>query len=114
MSGRKSRNKGNSYEREIVHALQDAGIAAERIPLSGAAGGSFAGDIKVSVPVLNADKTMECKRRAGGFKTLYGWLGENYALFVRDDHCPSLVVLRLEDFAQLARGKDDDLLRPDL
>lgn len=106
MSGLKSRNKGAKFEREIVNALQDLGIAAERIPLSGAAGGSFVGDVKVTLPVLSADKVAECKRRAAGFKTIYGWLGSNYALFIRDDKTEPLVVLRLEDFAQLARGPD--------
>jgi Holliday junction resolvase len=35
--GRASRQKGNRTERAIVRALQDAGFAAERVPLSGAA-----------------------------------------------------------------------------
>ena len=45
MSGRRSRSKGARTERSIVHALQANGIAAVRVPLSGAVGGRFAGDI---------------------------------------------------------------------
>ena len=45
MSGRRSRSKGARTERSIVNALQSHGIAAVRVPLSGAAGGRFAGDI---------------------------------------------------------------------
>ena len=40
--GRRSR-----VERSIVAALQRAGFAAERVPLSGAAGGRFAGDVVI-------------------------------------------------------------------
>ena len=45
MSGHRSRRKGARTERSIVNALQANGIAAERVPLSGAVGGRFAGDI---------------------------------------------------------------------
>ena len=102
MSGLKSKRKGSGFEREVVNALRALGVAAERVPLSGAAGGSYCDD--VTAPVLGEDKRFECKRRASGFKTLYGWLSPTYGLIVRDDHCPALVVLRLEDFARLARG----------
>lgn len=97
-----SKRKGAGYEREVVAFLQEQGIAAEKIPLSGAVkGGSFEGDI--DCPVRGIDKKLECKRRRGGFKTLYGWLDTNYGLVIRDDNCPSLIVLRLSDFAELAR-----------
>ena len=39
MSGRRSRSKGVRTERGIVNALQANGIAAVRVPLSGAVGG---------------------------------------------------------------------------
>lgn len=97
----KSRRKGAGFERECVNYLQSVGIAAERVPLSGAAGGSYVDDL--TAPVRGEDRRFECKRRASGFKTLYGWLGESYGLIVRDDHCPPLVVLRLDDFARLAK-----------
>ena len=45
MSGRRSRDKGARVERAIVNALQAGGFAAERVPLSGAAGGRYSGDI---------------------------------------------------------------------
>ena len=44
MSGRRSRSKGARTERRIVNALQANGMAAVRVPLSGAVGGRFAGD----------------------------------------------------------------------
>ena len=99
--GMKSRRKGAGFERECVNYFQSQGIAAERVPLSGAAGGSYVDDL--TAPVQGEDKRFECKRRAAGFKTLYGWMTGTYGLIVRDDHCPPLVVMRLEDFARLAK-----------
>lgn len=105
MSGLRSRNKGARIEREVVNLFQEAGIAAERVPLSGAAGGSYKGD--VSMPVLGRDVTLEVKARASGFKSIYGWLSENYGLVLRADRQAPLIVLRLSDFAELARLSDE-------
>jgi Holliday junction resolvase len=70
--GRRSRDKGNRTERAIVRALQDHGLGAERVPLSGSAGGSYVGDL--TVPVLGVDRVVEVKARANGFRELYAWL----------------------------------------
>lgn len=99
MTGRRSRNKGARIEREAVAILQEAGIAAERIPLSGAAGGRFAGDI--SVPVMGKDRRLEVKCRAAGFAQIYAWLAGNYGLVIRRDRDEPLAVLRLKDLAEL-------------
>jgi hypothetical protein len=97
-----NRIKGNKFERRCVKELQGDGIGAERIPLSGSAGGSFTGDI--NVPVRGEDKRIECKtsKRGAGFKTLYGWLEGRYALMLTQPRSDILVVLRLSDFAKLA------------
>jgi Holliday junction resolvase len=55
MSGRRSRDKGARSERALVKFLQNAGFAAERVPLSGATGGRYVGD--VPVPLLGGDMT---------------------------------------------------------
>jgi Holliday junction resolvase len=49
MSGRRSRRNESS----IVNALKASGIAAVRVPLSGAVGGRFAGDIVL--PLMGRD-----------------------------------------------------------
>jgi hypothetical protein len=92
MGGKASRDKGNRTERMVVHALQDAGFAGERIPLSGAAGGSFCGD--VTFPLLGFDRKLEVKCRADGFRELYQWLEGNDALVLKADRKEPLVVLR--------------------
>ncbi len=42
----KAKQKGDNYEREIVAALKAMGEDAQRVPLSGAAGGEFSGDVQ--------------------------------------------------------------------
>ncbi len=93
MSGRRSRDKGSREERALLHILQDRGFAAERVPLSGAAGGRYVGD--VSVPVLGQDWIIEVKVRATGFAQLYKWLGNNHPLVGRWARREPLVVLPL-------------------
>lgn len=101
-----SKRKGSGFEREIVARLQELGIAAEKVPLSGAVkGGSFDCDTTISVPVLGKDVKAECKRRKRQFKTIDGWLGSNSFLFCRDDHARPLVVMTVETFAEMARGR---------
>lgn len=101
MGGRAAKRKGGSFEREIVARLQSLGISAEKIPLSGAAGGSF--DHDISCPVRGIDRKLEAKRRARAFGTIYGMLGQNYAVVIRDDRTPILIVMRLDDWAELAK-----------
>jgi Holliday junction resolvase len=83
MSGRRSRKKGARTERSIVNALQVSGMAAVRVPLSGAAGGRFAGD--VILPLLGRDLRVEVKARADGFRELYSWLTGPDVLIVKAD-----------------------------
>ncbi len=98
--GRASRDKGNRAERAIVKFLQDHGFAAERVPLSGSAGGSYLGDI--SVPLLGVDRCAEVKVRANGFRELYRWLEQRDLLIVRADRSEPLVILPLRLAAEIA------------
>jgi hypothetical protein len=104
--GKKSRDKGAREERGLVNQFQEAGIAAERIPLSGAAGGSFAGDL--TVPVMGDDWRFESKVRANGFVQIYDWLGAHKGLFIRSDRNPALVVLRVSDFIDIVKRRGNE------
>ena len=66
------------------------------MPLSGAAGGHFAGD--VLVPRLGR---VEVKARHDGFKQLYGWLDGADALALKADRRPWLLVLPLDRAMEL-------------
>lgn len=111
MSGRRSRDKGARGERALVQYLLGRGFSAERVPLSGAAGGKFCSD--VSVAVLGTDWRIECKTRARGFAQLYAWLDGSDALVVRADRSEPLVILPLRkavdilDHAERNRTRND-------
>jgi AAA domain/Archaeal holliday junction resolvase (hjc) len=102
MSGRRSRSKGARTERSIVSALQAKGIAAVRVPLSGAVGGRFGGDIVL--PLIGRDLCVEVKARADGFRELYRWLNQREVLIVKADRQEPLVVVRLSLAAEIAKG----------
>lgn len=95
--GRASKRKGNRGEREFCNRY-----GAERVPLSGAAGGSYSGD--VVMPYLGRG---EIKRRRDGFRQLYGWLGNNDFLALRADRKPWLVVMQADDLKQLLDEMDE-------
>jgi len=99
--GKASRDKGLRSERSVVHLLQEYGFAAERIPLSGSAGGSFSGDI--TCPGFGKDHRLEVKCRANGFKEIYGWLEGNDGLVLKADRQPLLLVVRLDYAARHIR-----------
>jgi Holliday junction resolvase len=102
--GRASRQKGDRTERNLVAILQAAGFAAERVPLSGAAHGRFGGD--VSVPLLGADRRVEVKIRASGFRELYRWLNGADLLVVRSDRHEPLVVIPLRLAIEIASAAE--------
>ena len=100
MSGRRSRTKGARTERSIVKVLQANDIAAVRVPLSGAVGGRFAGDI--ILPLMGHDLCVEVKARADGSSELYCWLNRRDVLIVKADRREPLVVVRMSLAAAIA------------
>jgi Holliday junction resolvase len=102
--GRASRDKGNRLERAVVRLLQDHGLGAERVPLSGSAGGSYLGDL--TVPILGRDLVVEAKARANGSARLYSWLEGRDALIIKADRRDALVVLPLRLAAEIAAAAE--------
>ena len=102
--GRASRQKGDRMERALVKTLQAAGFGAERVPLSGSAGGSYKGDF--TTPLMGRDLVVEAKARADGFATLYGWLESRDLLVVKADRKEPLVVLPLSLAVQIATAAE--------
>ncbi|BCI68114.1 putative PDDEXK endonuclease [Acetobacter aceti] len=96
--GKPSRDKGARRERQIVSLHVEAGVRAERVPLSGAM--RFRNTASTDVDVYargkdNAPFVCEVKARANGegFRTLEGWLGNADALFLVRDRKEPMVVL---------------------
>lgn len=105
VSHRGRRQKGANVERLCVDILQKAGIAASRVPLSGGAGGKWAGD--VDIPILGHDYRLEVKCQADGFKFFYEKIAPVFGLVVKRDRSEPLICIRLKDFAQLIRKADE-------
>jgi hypothetical protein len=94
--GRAPRRKGDRLERALVRLLQDCGLGAERVPLSGSAGGSYCGDLTASV--IGRNLVIEAKARANGFRELYAWL--------RADRKEPLVILPLRLAVEIAAAAE--------
>ncbi|MBL6600307.1 MAG: hypothetical protein ISP41_15585 [Alphaproteobacteria bacterium] len=105
--GRFSRDKGARVEREMVDRHKAIGVHAARVPLSGAAGGRFSGDVDVHAFGADAAPLVsEVKARANGagFTTLERWLGDNDLVFLRRDRADPLVVLPWRTYERLVVG----------
>ena len=83
--GLSQRQKGLRREREFAQLT-----GGKRVPLSGAAGGEYTGDVKA------LGMTWEVKARADGFRELYKWLDGSDALALKADRQEWLVVLPYE------------------
>jgi len=99
-----AKQKGYRLERKIVELHKAAGIAAERMPLSGAAGGQFTGDI-----VIDNEWRGEIKARKNGdgFKVLEKWLGNQDLLFLRRDRQEPLIVMPWSTYVHMLRRDED-------
>jgi hypothetical protein len=116
MSGAKHRAKGNRAEREIVKLHQDAGIHAERYPLSGSSRFRGSGhDIDIYPRGRDVPLVAEVKARKSGnsFTMIERWLGEYDVLFLRKNQDPQpLVVLPWRVYAELIGGRDAPKAHP--
>jgi hypothetical protein len=81
--------KGSRTEREFAKLIK-----GEKVPLSGALGGQYSGDVK------GLGLTFECKARKDGFKQMYGWLDKVDALAVKADYKEWLIVIPLSKFME--------------
>ena len=96
--GARAPRRGSRIEREVVALHREAGLEAERTPLSGALGGDFAGDVIVAGR-LRAE--VKARAKGDGFRTLERWLGPNDLLFLRRNGCAPLVVMDFSLYARL-------------
>ena len=95
--GRSPKRKGTRVERELVNELVALGLACFRVPLSGAAGGTWSGDIHI--PLLGRTRRAEVKARAK--LQLYSWFKSADLLIVKADRRDPLMVLPLALIVEL-------------
>ena len=115
--GRASKAKGARVEREVVARLTDAGIAAVKVPLSGACGGSYSGDIRIGGPMIppwipaGEDPhaliaEVKARKDGKGWKVIERWFGDKAdVLILKRNLADPLVVLRWSVFLDLL-GRD--------
>jgi Holliday junction resolvase len=96
--GRSPKRKGTRVERELVNLLLELGFVCSRVPLSGAAGGAWSGDIHLEL--LGRILKVEVKARRE-FATLHRWIAKADLLLLKADRQPALVVLPLALLAEL-------------
>ena len=104
MSGRKSKDKGYRFENACVKAFKAFGFDCRRMPLSGALGGEWAGDLRVALD--GRDRIFQLKCLKDGYRTIYGALKGHDGLIIKADHEEPLVVLPLSFFFALAGEPD--------
>ena len=99
--GRRSRDKGNRIERELVERHKTLGVYAERYRLSGASRfRNSSHDIGIYVLGSEAAPLVaEVKARASGER----WLGDYDLLVLRRDHTDPLVLLPWRTWAVLLK-----------
>jgi len=104
-----ARRKGYRIEYELVKRLNNKGIRAYRVPLSG--GSVIKGDI-----IINDKEVCQVKGRGKGFKFIYdsleyeeeGKKKEYDYLFIKADRKDYLVIMSLEKFLELKGGKKNE------
>lgn len=90
--GLKSRRKGQRFEYEVVYWLHTLGLDARRVPLSGAVGGEYAGDVRITW----GGRTIlaECKRIRKFPKILRDAIQNAGVAFLREDRGDIVVVIK--------------------
>jgi hypothetical protein len=103
--GRRSRDKGNRVEREIVSRHTEIGIKAERYPLSGASHFRGSGN-DIDIYCYGKDEApivaeVKARKNGGGFVQLERWLGEFDLLALRRNNADPIIVLPWRVWAAL-------------
>lgn len=102
-----SKIKGSRVEREIVELHKAAGIDCSKVPLSGALGGEFSGDIKMNLAGEIVKAEVKARKNGAGFATIEKWLGANQILFLRRDRQQPLVLLPWTTYERLLKALAD-------
>jgi len=105
MGGRASKAKGYRAEAKLVKMHEAIGIQAERVPLSGAAGGSYTGDLTI----LDGEFRAECKARkeGAGFKTIEKWMQDCDMIFLFRDRQEPFVCMDWKTYRRIMSPQMD-------
>jgi Holliday junction resolvase len=107
--GRAPYRKGYRFEAALVRLLEGVGLDAQRMPGSGSSGGMFAGDIQFKFPEgairgLEATQRIEAKCRGQGFRQIYGWLRDHFAVIAKEDRQDAIITLKMKHAASIVEA----------
>jgi Holliday junction resolvase len=105
MGGRSSKRKGSRVELELVKMHLAEGIPASKVPLSGAAGGEWSGDIHLCGKRMIAE--VKSRKNGDGFSVMEGWLEGNDVLILKRDRSEPFVALNWSTYITLMRAFRD-------
>jgi len=91
MSGRKSKDKGYRHENQTAKRWRAKGLDCVRMPLSGALGGQWAGDLRATI--CGRELVIQLKALADGWKGIYSAIRNHDCLIIKADHEDPLVVM---------------------
>ena len=75
-------------------------MPCQRIPLSSAAGGEYAGDLRI----LDLTAEVKARKDGSGFRQLEAWLGAYDLLFLRRDRQRPLVLMPWSTYLRLIQS----------
>jgi len=101
---KKSNVIGKGFEYRVRDWFRRAGFEANRVPVSGAAP-AMKGDVVVKVNE-GMELVLECKRRTGGYKEMFRWIGEAEGkgisvLVIGVSRQRPVVVMQIDKFIEL-------------
>lgn len=102
-----AKDKGRRLENQVVKLLEEAGLPAERIPLSGSLGGKYSSDVVLG----SVDKPLarfECKNRENIADYMWSYLEPVDYLVIKKNGKKPLVVMAFDQFTELLKHKPVD------
>lgn len=101
----KAKAKGTRAENLVRDLHLEAGVPAERVPLSGALGGKYTGDVivgSIEHPIFRIE--VKSRKTGTGFATIEKWLGKHDILFLKKDRTTPFVCMPFETYIKIMKG----------
>ena len=99
-----SKRKGYYNERKVVTLLNEAGIPAERVPLSGALGRVGGMDLRGDIDIMDMKAEVKARANGQGFTVLEKWKKDNDVLILRRDRQDPMVCMDWDVYIKLMRA----------
>lgn len=105
----KNKSKGSYHERKITEWLNEIGIPAKRVPLSGSLGGEWSGDIHATLDGRHVVTEVKYRDKSGFPSPFTVLEGRDMAIYKRRTGKPQTIVIMPADlFAELLGDTNAD------